>query len=507
MTAGVRETETRADRRARLRLRDVAGEWFPTVAPDVLDRIVAASWVEGREAHGSGERTATAAVAAVRRHGLRALRGEPLDLPADAEQRIAALSADDAAASREPRADRFRRRARPEALGRRAQPRPEAVPSPEAPSASAHAGEAAAQDQDPPPPPTRRRRGRHGEDRLPARPDEPERDAGRGPLRILADTVQIITGRQGDDAVEVVPAPAAEEPAEAPPRTSPSHEAPPAAPVEPAASAASDPVDKQPAGPPRVAATAEPAATPAAPEEAAPVVEPTPAPVPAPEPATPVDREPVPPPPTRPVRARTARAGTTAKRVPAAGPANAAVARRRTGPEQERDRRTVRVFALAPLVAALAVFAVVLGSSLGGAEDTTKLAEIHPAGGVSYVVQAARTTSAKTEAAQRAAAVRRAAAKRRAAARHRALVAAHRRAATLHRRALARRRAARRAAARSRPLPPARSVPAPAPTPQPLVSAPRTPVRSAPAPAPSPPKRSGGGSSSGGNTWGGEFGP
>src|SRR4051794_41484382 len=111
--------ETRAARRARMRLRTVAGEWFPTIPAGVLDRIVAAAWIEGREANGgSGERTAVVAAAAVRRHGLRALRGDEIDLPEDAEQRIAALTADETDA--EPRAQRFRRRARPEALGRRA---------------------------------------------------------------------------------------------------------------------------------------------------------------------------------------------------------------------------------------------------------------------------------------------------------------------------------------------------------------------------------------------------
>src|SRR5215218_10216379 len=74
------ETETRADRRARMRLRKVAGEWFPTIAGDVLDRIVAAAWIEGRDVNGGGaERTAVVAAAAVRRHGLRALRGDGVD--------------------------------------------------------------------------------------------------------------------------------------------------------------------------------------------------------------------------------------------------------------------------------------------------------------------------------------------------------------------------------------------------------------------------------------------
>jgi hypothetical protein len=126
----IAETETRADRRARMRLRKVAGEWFPTIPEDVLDRIVATAWMEGRaENGGGGERTAIAAAAAVRRYGLRALRGDEVELPDDAEARIAALSADDPSV---PRADRFRRRPRPEALGRRSgEARP--VELPEAP--------------------------------------------------------------------------------------------------------------------------------------------------------------------------------------------------------------------------------------------------------------------------------------------------------------------------------------------------------------------------------------
>src|SRR5262245_58705554 len=77
----VAQTETRADRRARMRLRRVAGEWFPTIADDVLDRIVATAWIEGRaENGGRDERTAIAAAAAVRRYGPRALRGEEIAL-------------------------------------------------------------------------------------------------------------------------------------------------------------------------------------------------------------------------------------------------------------------------------------------------------------------------------------------------------------------------------------------------------------------------------------------
>ena len=92
----IADTETRADRRARMRLRKVAGEWFPTIPEDVLDRIVATAWIEGRaENGGGGDRTALAAASAVRRYGLRALRGEEVSLPADAEARVAALSADE----------------------------------------------------------------------------------------------------------------------------------------------------------------------------------------------------------------------------------------------------------------------------------------------------------------------------------------------------------------------------------------------------------------------------
>src|SRR6476659_2115726 len=112
------ETETRADRRGRMRLRAVAGEWFPTIPADVLDRIVAAAWIEGRDANGGGgERTAVVAAAAVRRFGLRALRGDAIEIPEDAEARIAALTSNEPAPDGE-RAQRFRRRARPEALGR-----------------------------------------------------------------------------------------------------------------------------------------------------------------------------------------------------------------------------------------------------------------------------------------------------------------------------------------------------------------------------------------------------
>jgi hypothetical protein len=195
----VGETETRADRRARARLRKVAGEWFPTIPADVLNQIVAAAWIEGREANGgNGERTAVVAAAAVRRHGLRALRGDGIDLPEDAEKRIAALTADDTAT--EPRSPRFRRRARPEALGRRAAEDPIVIEEPSADQApkvlKLQRDDLAEDDR----PPTRRRRGNRNEDRPAVDRRQPEDDVERGrSLRILAETVQIITGRRAED--------------------------------------------------------------------------------------------------------------------------------------------------------------------------------------------------------------------------------------------------------------------------------------------------------------------
>src|SRR4051794_17566136 len=197
-------TETGAERGARMRLRRVAGECSPTIPADVLDQIVAAAWIEGREANGgSGERTAVVAAAAVRRHGLRALRGDGIDLPEDAEKRIAALTADEA--DGEPRAQRFRRRARPEALGRRAPEDP--VVGDERSDAPAPAVRKLQRDDDGEDdgPPTRRRRGTRDEARPAADRRQPD-DAERGPrsLRILAETVQIITGRRADDDNEIV---------------------------------------------------------------------------------------------------------------------------------------------------------------------------------------------------------------------------------------------------------------------------------------------------------------
>ena len=204
----IAETETRADRRARMRLRNVAGEWFPTIPEDVLDRIVATAWMEGRSANGGGgERMAIAAASAVRRYGLRALRGDEVELPNDAEARIAALSSEDPGV---PRSDRFRRRPRPEALGRRSgEARP--VEPAEAPGPVVRKVELEADEERPP---TRRRRARRNE--APRADDAPEPATSRsGPLRILADTVQIITRNRSngeDELVEVIAEPAESEP-------------------------------------------------------------------------------------------------------------------------------------------------------------------------------------------------------------------------------------------------------------------------------------------------------
>src|SRR4051812_11418262 len=191
-------------RGARMRLRNVAGEWSRTIPAGVLDRIVAAAWIEGREANGgSGERTAVVAAAAVRRHGLRALRGDGIDLPEDAEKRIAALTADET--DSEPRAQRFRRRARPEALGRRAPDDPVVGGEPsDAPAPAVHKLQRD-DDREDDGPPTRRRRGTRDEARPAADRRQPD-DAERGPrsLRILAETVQIITGRHADDDKDIV---------------------------------------------------------------------------------------------------------------------------------------------------------------------------------------------------------------------------------------------------------------------------------------------------------------
>ncbi|MGZ8633137.1 MAG: hypothetical protein ACXWZZ_04670, partial [Solirubrobacteraceae bacterium] len=148
-----------------MRLRTVAGEWFPTLPVDVLDRIVAAAWIEGRDANGgTGERTAVVAAAAVRRLGLRALRGDAIEIPEGAEARIAALTSNEPAPDGEG-AQRFRRRARPEALGRRAPGAPAVVDEPTEASGPtvrpSKRDDVAADDR----PPTRRRRGNRNEER------------------------------------------------------------------------------------------------------------------------------------------------------------------------------------------------------------------------------------------------------------------------------------------------------------------------------------------------------
>jgi hypothetical protein len=104
------------------------------------------------------------------------------------------------------------------------------------------------------------------------------------------------------------------------------------------------------------------------------------------------------------------------------------------------------------------VVAISLLSSLGGDKGGTRVAQVRAPNSASDIAQVVQTTAAKTQA-QRAEAER-----------------------------LIR---SRLAAARRRALPPAQSVSAPAPTPQPVYQAPA----------------SGGGSSSSGGAWGGEFGP
>src|SRR5262245_3845926 len=156
------ETETRADRRDRIRLRKVAGEWFPTLPGDALDQIVAAAWIEARTDSHSVDRTAIVAAAAVRRLGLRALRGEKVELPAAAAERAAALTADEPAFGTTLRGQRFRRRARPEALGRKPPEARAAEPSAPTPPAARQPRELAEDEQAPP---TRRRRGRRPEER------------------------------------------------------------------------------------------------------------------------------------------------------------------------------------------------------------------------------------------------------------------------------------------------------------------------------------------------------
>ncbi|MCP9491491.1 MAG: hypothetical protein MSC31_16695 [Solirubrobacteraceae bacterium MAG38_C4-C5] len=70
-----------AEERRRARVAQLASGWFPTLDRDTLDAICERAWEETHHdaAHGrrAGESSAALAAAAVRRHGLRALRGEP----------------------------------------------------------------------------------------------------------------------------------------------------------------------------------------------------------------------------------------------------------------------------------------------------------------------------------------------------------------------------------------------------------------------------------------------
>ena len=78
-------------------------------------------------------------------------------------------------------------------------------------------------------PPTRRRRGNRNEERHAAdarAATEADSERGLRSLRILAETVQIITGRRGDDDKEIVEIVAQEAPAKAP-KPEPAAEAPP----------------------------------------------------------------------------------------------------------------------------------------------------------------------------------------------------------------------------------------------------------------------------------------
>jgi hypothetical protein len=87
--------ETSGERAARSRLRESARHWLPTVSDDTLDTIVAAAWLEALDGQATpGEPLDARAAAGVRRHAVRALRGEPLEADEHAEARIAALELD-----------------------------------------------------------------------------------------------------------------------------------------------------------------------------------------------------------------------------------------------------------------------------------------------------------------------------------------------------------------------------------------------------------------------------
>jgi hypothetical protein len=65
------------ERAAKERLRESAGEWFPTVREEVLDRIVKVAWERATAAAlRTGQPLEPVAAANVRRFGARALAGD-----------------------------------------------------------------------------------------------------------------------------------------------------------------------------------------------------------------------------------------------------------------------------------------------------------------------------------------------------------------------------------------------------------------------------------------------
>ena len=118
----------RAEARVRARLGDLCSEWFPALDDATADRIVAAALVETR-GEGEGPR-ATRAAAALRRHGLRALRGDSLSFGPEIEAELARLHVPPPPAERPEGFEGGRevRRSRSQLLGRR-KPEPEPVPA------------------------------------------------------------------------------------------------------------------------------------------------------------------------------------------------------------------------------------------------------------------------------------------------------------------------------------------------------------------------------------------
>lgn len=537
-------TETRSEQRARLRLRQIAGEWFPTVDAGVLDRVVAAGWLEAREQAGSAgsKRIAIVAAAAVRRDGLRALRGEEFDLPKDAEERIAALSAHEPLAAE---SLQRRRRARPEALGRRAPAPPEPEPAtPRDPIALKrdHDGE----DE---PPPTRRRRARHHEQQaaVESPPENAEPGIGSRTLRILADTVHVVTGREArangepvetvararNGPTDVAPARRAATPeAELTERPSAGLEAvaEPVAAVEPEA----DPdvivepelVAAEPAAEAEEAAGPEPAEA----VESALVEQPEVAAEPQDTEAAPQDvtggapavaseeqwSEPTEPP-TRKRAAAASESQTAASgalRRPLDGPRRSRVSTAMASAARRGDdfgrRRVARGAGIAGLI--LLVLALVTWVSTESG-DSDRAANTLPApSGANAGPSAAEKRRAAAQAADRRAAAREQAADREQATAKRKEIATNKaRAAERKRRVAARERRARRAAARKRRARRAAASPRAAPrrpiSPAPPASA-QAPVVPAPVAVPRAPSRSGRGSGGGGGTlWGSEFAP